>query len=144
MSEASTLMPQGRRFYLALVMIFSPIAAPAIVYSYGLSNATFAALPLVGAVVFGLLALTLSAAYLAEPITVSPAVSHLAKLLIVNFIFVLFNVAIFAILVYGRRYTGGRCQPDLFCDLYPFGWLALAGMHFCYAALGCFIKVRWS
>jgi hypothetical protein len=125
-------------------MIFSPIAAPAIVHGYGLSNATLGAFPLVGAVVFGCLALTLSAAYFAEPITVSPAASRLAKLLLANFIFVLFDVTIFVILVYGRHYAGDRCQPDSSCDLYPVGWLALAGMHLCYATLGCFIRFRWS
>ncbi len=125
-------------------MIFSPIAAPAIVYGYGLSNATSDAFPLVGAIVFGLLALTLSAAYFAEPIPASPALSRLAKLLLANFIFVLFDVTIFVLLVYGRHYAAGRCQPDSSCELYPVGWLALAGMHLCYAALGCFIKERWS
>jgi hypothetical protein len=141
MSEA--VLSPGRRFFLALVMIFSPMAAPVFANSYGLFNAKFSDLPLIGTIVFGSLVLALTAAFVVEPNGPSAAANHLTKILFANVIFIFFDVAIFAVLVYGRHYSGHECFASS-CETYPMGWLAVAGMHFCYVALGCFIKIRWS
>jgi hypothetical protein len=58
---------QGRRLFHALIIILSPLAAPIYLSKNGLSHAPLSALPFIGAIVLGSLALVLAAALVSEP-----------------------------------------------------------------------------
>jgi hypothetical protein len=57
-----------------------------------------------------------------------------------NLAFALADIAIFALLVYGRRHSAEACDLGVKCLSYPVLWLALAGMHLCYATTSYMIK----
>lgn len=139
MSTASVF--PTRRFLLVLIMMFSPFLTPVFVVSSGLSDAKLSVLPLVGGVALASLILSLAAACFLGPAENSADVSRLAKILLANGFFIAFEMAIFAVLAYGRNSSPRACA-DAVCELYPVGLLALAAMHLCYVALGCLIKIR--
>jgi hypothetical protein len=135
-------MSERRRLLVALITILSPLAAPVYLSGHSLSHAPLSTLPLVGAIILGSLALALAAALVGEPFPNPGALPRLKKAAFGNVAFIFFDLAVFALLVYGQHFSAHKCETGPACELYPVMWLALAGMHFCYAAVGGFIKLR--
>ena len=50
-----------------------------------------------------------------------------------NLCLAVIDTTIVVILLYGPSSAGHMCQLGSNCRTYPGGWLALAGMHYCYA-----------
>lgn len=138
-------LSQAGRLILAVIMTFAPLLAPLVVRSYGLSNADLSALPFVGGLVLLSLVVVLAALLVSPPptnATVFTTLERFGKVAYGNAAFVVLDLGIFALLVYGRHYAPHGCTSGPNCDLYPMGWLALAGSHFCWLVMAVWFKVK--
>lgn len=79
----------------------------------------------------------------AQPIRDIDAVS-LARLGMANLFFAVFDTGAFALLVYYQSAPENSCRLTADCDKYPLIWLALGGMHFCYAVWAYATKLKTS
>jgi len=122
--------------------LFAPISTPIIVQNQGLSHAKLSDLPAVYAVAAISLAVTLAAIFIVERagIFLEEARPRFTRATLANLIFVVFDVAIFSLLVYGTHYSPHKCVSGPTCNTYPIIWLALAWMHCCYFIVGCLLK----
>src|SRR5262249_50859609 len=66
---------------------------------------------------------------------------HLTKAGLANLLFVVCDGAIFAFLTSSELRSPNTCDAATDCFTYPVGWLALAGMHLCYAAW-CYVTLQ--
>lgn len=127
---------QPRRSVLALIILLIPLAAPFYVAWHGLWEAGFETLPTIGGLFLISLLLTGAAGLIAGRRANLPETSRLIQLAWGNLGFAVLDGAIFAVEVWQRVQSCNGSRAT--CDLYPVIWLALAGMHFCYAT-GCFL-----
>lgn len=125
-------MNQATRLFGALVTFVTPMAAVTYVVARGLQNSGEDTLLRV-LVILTCSLLTVLVCTLVQPSQSVDSV-RLARLGLANVCFVLIDGLIFAILFYDRIWSGDACQSAADkCGKYPVLWLALAGMHLCYA-----------
>ncbi|WP_334506439.1 hypothetical protein [Bradyrhizobium sp. AZCC 1693] len=125
-------MNQATRLFGFFVTFLTPMAAVTYVVARGLQNSGEDALLRV-LVILTFSLLTAFVCALAQPIQAVDPV-RLARLGLANVCFVVIDSLIFALLVYDRIWSGDACQSAADkCGKYPVMWLALAGMHLCYA-----------
>lgn len=138
-------MNQSLRLAIFFLVFFSPWASTAYVISSDLKNAGYASFPLIGAVIFIGFLLTIFGTFALLTIVDPSTRPRLVRAGLANLIFVLLDIGIFMLLVYGRKYSNHKCDLGPKCETYPVIWLTLASLHFNYFAMGCLIKLktRW-
>ncbi|WOH63421.1 hypothetical protein [Bradyrhizobium sp. BWA-3-5] len=123
---------QAVRLLWFLLFFLSPMASVAYVSQFELRHAGADALIHILWISAASLAVTLFCA-VAQPIQIIDEAT-MTKLARANLCFALIDTLFFVILVRDFSAIDQACQPGAACRTYPVGWLALAGMHYCYAA----------
>jgi len=131
-------MNQATRLLLFFVIFLTPLSGLAYVSSHGLQKGNEESLFRVLLILSFSLAVTLICA-IAQPIKL-PIIVNLTRAGLANLGFAVIDVLIFALLLYFS--SEDACQLANSCAKYPVVWLALAGMHLCYAAWAYVTKLR--
>jgi hypothetical protein len=133
-------MSQGFRLLQFILMFVGPWAATYYVIHFDVKNAGSDQLPVIGAILLASFVVTVVTALRLKRIATSAASTRIARAGLANLVFVILDIAIFALLVYGRSRPACDLGPD--CATFPVVWLTLAGMHFCYATVGYLVKAK--
>lgn len=119
------------RFIWFVLIFFSPMSALAYVSTSGLKDGNRAALIHVLLILSVSLIVSLVCA-VAQPVQVgSDAVLTTAAR--ANLALAVFDTIVIALLAISPSQFEQACQLEVQCRTYPVGWLAFAGMHYCYA-----------
>jgi hypothetical protein len=112
------------------------MAATFYVVGFGLKNVSSTQIFPIAAIFIASLTASIGGALIFRKVADPGVRPRMSKIGSANLVFVVADLAVFALLVYGRRHSGAPCDPGELCSLYPVTWLTLAGMHFCYAITG--------
>jgi hypothetical protein len=133
-------MSQDLRLLWFLIIFVGPWGATIYLTNLGLQESNLETLGLVGVIVLASLLFSVAGSLALRRIIDPANVRRLANIGRANLILSLADVVIFALLVYGRRHSAAVCALGSKCLSFPAIWLALAGMHFCYAVTSYSIK----
>ena len=122
---------QAVRLLWFFLFFLSPMAALAYVSQFELWHGSADALIRVLWILAASLAATLFCA-MAQPIGIIDE-ETMTKLARANLCFALIDTLFFVILIRNPSAVDQACQLGAACRTFPVGWLALAGMHYCYA-----------
>lgn len=131
-------MNQATRLLLSFVVFFTPLSGLAYVASHGFQRSNEEVLFRVALIFSCSLAVILICA-INQPMKI-PAIVNLTRVGLANLGFAVIDVLIFALLVLIA--PEDACRLATSCTKYPVIWLALAGMHLCYAAWAYVTKLR--
>jgi hypothetical protein len=133
-------MSQAARLLLFLVIFAGPWTATIDIVTSGRTDSGLDGLVRTATLVMAALLVSAGASLMLgrviDPARTSPLI-HAGR---ANLALALADIAIFAVVLYGRRSPAAACVAGATCLSYPVVWLALGGMHLCYAVTSYMIK----
>jgi hypothetical protein len=134
-------MNQGQRLVLFLLVFLSPTATLVYVSAFEIREAPSDHFPIIASIALISLLVSVLATLSFLRIFDAGAKVRFVRIGWSNCALCIFDLCIFALLIYGRRLSPGICIGSK-CSLYPVIWLALAWMHFCYSITCLLITLR--
>ena len=122
---------QAVRLLWFFLIFLSPAGAVAYVTTYGLEHGNEEALIRVLAILAISLIVSILCA-IAAPIQCYDEIG-MTRAGRANLCLAILDTIIFVLLMHGPSSVGQACELESNCRTYPVIWLALAGMHYCYA-----------